>query len=112
LPPPEDQSVAAWWARFLILKATLESLDAENRDRADYDENDPEWNAVFAAETFTLTGPIQTKADAIAKLQAVLRSHDIGERGDGADRQALTDVAAWIERLPDIFTSGEGALRK
>jgi hypothetical protein len=94
-------SVAAWWARAQILRATIDQLAAENREAGDVDALETEYDAVAAAERLALTGPIQTKADAAATVQAVHRTVRIGvTRNDGADVEALAAVAAWLEAQP------------
>jgi hypothetical protein len=85
---PSVSSVAAHWACFNATKAELESRP---------DAPEEEWDVLDQIEKLVLCGPIQTKADAIAKLRAAERSVRIGERYDGADWQAIADVTHWLE---------------
>lgn len=90
LPRPGDQSVAAQWARWRTLSADLNERSVE--------AGEDEWDRLSDLESFVLKAPVQTKADAHAKLQAVLRSFYDGDRGDGADRGAICQVICWLGR--------------
>ncbi len=85
---PSENSVAAHWACFNATKADLDRRP---------DTPEEEWDLLFQIEELVLCGPIQSKADAIAKLRAVARSVRIGERYDGADWRAIADVTRWLE---------------
>jgi hypothetical protein len=52
---------------------------------------------ILALEERVFLGPVQSAADAIAKLRAVERSLADGGRSDGVDQQALVLVVRWLE---------------
>ena len=52
---------------------------------------------VLTLEEKVFLGPVQSVADAIAKVRAVERSLATGGRSDRIDQQALVMVARWLE---------------
>jgi len=85
------ESVAAQWARCQAMNAEIEAR--EEPTARDFD-------ALSAIERLVFLTPAQTKADALAKLRAAIRSFEISTRNDGNDLRALAGVATWIEAQP------------
>ena len=52
---------------------------------------------IMALEERVFSGPVQSAADAVAKLRAVELSLADGGRSDGVDQQALVLVVRWLE---------------
>ncbi|QUD86964.1 hypothetical protein [Phenylobacterium montanum] len=59
---------------------------------------EPEGLARFEVlELAVLTGPIRSKADAIAKLKAAGTTFETGRRDDDLDAEAYSEALAWLE---------------
>jgi hypothetical protein len=65
---------------------------------------------ILALEERVFLGPVQSAADAIAKLRAVELSLVDGGRSDGVDQQALVLLVRWLEANGvNQKTAGEAA---
>lgn len=95
IAPPAANSVAAQWVRYQAMSAEM-----DRRALNDDDPSEEEMDVLRVVQKFVFLGPIQTKADALAKLSAAIRSFRISTRTDGTDLGALALVAAWIEGRP------------
>jgi hypothetical protein len=70
--------------------AAVRSLASDAGPNADVEE-------LLALEERVFLGPVQSAADAIAKLRAVELSLVDGGRSDGVDQQALVLLVRWLE---------------
>jgi hypothetical protein len=70
--------------------AVVRSLVSDAGPSADVEE-------ILALEERVFLGPVQSAADAIAKLRAVELSLVDGGRSDGVDQQALVLLVRWLE---------------
>jgi hypothetical protein len=82
---PPTGSIADMW-----LEAA--AIDARCDDLAD-----AMWTRYFALEAAILAGKIQTRADAIAKLELVHVIFEGGHREDEADMAVLADALRWLK---------------
>jgi hypothetical protein len=64
-------------------------------------EDEPIFERFIALETAILTGPIRSRADALAKLRAVALCIAAGGRTDNADALALDATILWLEHRGD-----------
>ena len=90
-----DSSLAALWAAHAALQADLNADDGPGGlDNWTDEYRADDWQRLWAMERAVLEGAIHSHADAAAKLEAVNRAFEMGERGDESD--ALLQTIAWL----------------
>jgi len=77
--------------------STLSVIDCSNLVRSLVGNADADVEELLALEERVFLGPVQSAADAIAKVRAVELSLAEGGRSDGIDQQALAQVVRWLE---------------
>ncbi len=90
-----DSSLAAPWAAHAALLADLEADDGPGGLDSWTDEyRADDWRRLWAMEKAVLEGAIHSHADAAAKLKAVHRAFEMGERRD--EPEAVLQAIAWL----------------
>lgn len=77
--------------------STLSVSDCSNLVRSLVGNASADVEEILALEERVFLGPVQSPADAIAKVRAVELSLADGGRSDGIDQQALVQVVRWLE---------------
>lgn len=83
-------SLADAWTRYEKMRDDI-NANLSAAPKAEIDE-------LCAMGDLVFTGPIRTRADALAKIKAAMEGFEAGWRLDRKDAAAIADAVMWLER--------------